>query len=343
MKLLIGVTNCHKAVYLDILSRKEPPNNSLCADYSRKTWIKDALAHDIDVRFFYGRYDDPPGTALIPRTDEVFLNCDDSYDGLVDKVTAMAAWAYENGYDYFMKVDIDSYVHIENLLSALEKDWGGWDYIGRGWGLGYILTRRVMKVVADTKQRLSWAEDSHVLRTLFSWGWRTPSNRVKLYGDGRFIFFPNMIDSDLPLYDKTFVVVNPMMPETMLILDETKSLQTIMPFPFVKEDLWVAGDDRVQHSKVHNAFCIKGEKFPIIFNDWVKLTPHERQPYLDWTEIINACAETDQVKAGPTFEQWMGPIKDRKIIQNWARKVVCDANCRIQQASILFKSNLGGV
>jgi hypothetical protein len=336
-RILIGITACHKAVYSEVLSRKEPPNNSLCAAYSRKTWMKDAAALGVDVKFFFGR-----GGTREPLEDEIFLDCDDSYDGLVEKVRHMCEWAYAHGYDFLMKTDIDSYIHVANLLKS---EFFEWDYAGRGWGLGYLLSRKAMRIVASAGQRLSWAEDSHVLRTLFSWGWNTstPENTLKLYGDGRFVFLPNVLDSELPLYDKEFVVVNPMMPESMLILDETKNLQEIMPFAFVKEDLWVAGEERIQHSRVLNAFCIKGEEFPVKYDDWVKLTAYERQPYLDWVEIINACAETNQVAKGPTFKQWLGPIEHRSTIQTWARKVIRDSQARMQQASALFKANLGGV
>ena len=71
MRILIGVTNCHAAVYPEVLSRKEPPNNSLCVKAARETWIKDATRAGIDVKFFFGRYNDPPGTALVPQDDEV--------------------------------------------------------------------------------------------------------------------------------------------------------------------------------------------------------------------------------------------------------------------------------
>jgi len=128
MKMLIGVTNCHQAVYPAALVRSEPPNNAHCQEASRATWMQDANEADIDVKFFFGR-----GATRTAEADEVFLDVDDSYDGLIDKVRGMCDWAYNQGYDFFMKIDIDSYVHIKNLLASEFRDW---DYTGRGWGLG---------------------------------------------------------------------------------------------------------------------------------------------------------------------------------------------------------------
>ena len=153
MRMLIGVTNCHKAIYPAALVREEPPNNAHCQEVSRITWIPDAQKVGIEVKFFFGR-----GGTREPEADEVFLNADDTYDGLIDKVRAMCAWAYDQGYDFLMKADIDSYVNVPNLLVSEFRDW---DYTGRGWGLGYILSRKAMKLIADTKLQPNYAEASY--------------------------------------------------------------------------------------------------------------------------------------------------------------------------------------
>jgi hypothetical protein len=333
-KLLIAVTNCHSAVYPPELSRKEPPNNSLCVKSARNTWIKDATRAGIDVKFFFGRYNGPPGTALIPKDDEIFLDCDDSYDGLVDKVTAMAKWAYDQGYDYFMKVDVDSYVHVQNLLK--ETEFFKWDYVGRGWGLGYLLSRHGMRVIIESRQKRSWAEDSHVLRTIFAYG-QKPGNKISMYGDGRFVFLPNLRDEDLPLYDKSFIAVNPMTPESMYILNEYQSLEALMPFSFAKEDLWTVGEDRVQHCSVHNAFSIRGEKIPFTYEEWIELTPYERQPFLDWMQVVFACLETDSMSDCLSFAQWMSPVDYRRELLDACIKINVEAANKIRQASKNFK------
>lgn len=337
MRILIGVVSCHKAVYPDVLSRKEPPNNAPCQNASRATWMKEATELGVDVRFFYGRYNDPIGTALVPKEDEVFLDCDDSYDGLVDKVTAMCKYAYDRDYDFLLKVDIDTYVHVSNLLKS---EFFEWDYAGRGWGLGYLLSRKAMKVVAEATQRRSWAEDSHVLRTLFAWGGEPNANHaIRLYGDGRYVFLPNMSVDDIPLLDKDFIAVNPMTPERMFTLDKTHSLYALVPIKFAVEDLWTAFPDRVQHSHVLNAFSIAGIKFPSTYDEWLLRGPYERQPYLDWTDLVNACLETNQMAHCPSFADWMLPIEERKKIMEWAKAINFAAAAKMEALSKLLKDS----
>lgn len=335
MRLLIGVTNCHKAIYPEILNRAEPPTNASCADAARATWIETANQSSVDVKFFYGR---PPAGTLTRRNfwDEVFLDVDDSYDGLTEKVTAMVAWAWEHGYDYFMKVDVDSYVNIPKLLAS---EFFEWDYAGRGWGLGYLLSRRAMQIVMQEKQVRSWAEDSHVLRTLFAWGDKHPDlfNPIKLYGDGRFVFLPNLLKVDVPLYDREFIAVNPMTPERMHILHETGQLSKLLPLHFTKEDLWTDGPDRIEHCSANNAFAVTRTKMPYDYNAWTKLTPYERQPFLDWSQIVFACLETDQMGKCPTFETWMGPLDYRKELMRWALDVNLASCARIKKASQHFR------
>jgi hypothetical protein len=339
MRILIGVTVCHKAVYPEVLNREEPPNNALCHEAARKTWVKEALAMGIDVKFFYGRQ--PAGASRAPGPDEVFLNADDTYDGLVDKVTHMVEWAYDHGYDYVMKVDIDSYVHVRNFLKTMYGEWDGWDYIGRGWGLGYVLSRRAMRIVIKETQQRSWAEDSHVLRSVF---WHAdkhgdPNDKVKLYSDGRFCFLPNLVDDDLELYDKEFIVLNPMTPEGMKQVQQTQSLKSLLPFTFSLEDLWTVGDDRIMHCSVHNAFTIFGSKMPFDYNEWCALSGYEKQPFLDWMAVVFACLETEQMKDCPSFKQWMGVIEGRKAILKWAHQVNVDACGKMQAASRQFKKD----
>ena len=340
MKILIGITHCHAAVYPEVLSRKEPPNNSLCVKAARETWIKDAVNAGIDVKFFFGRYNDPPGTALVPQDDEVFLDCDDSYDGLVEKVTAMSAWAYNHGYDYFMKVDVDSYVHVQNLLKAM-AEFSKWDYIGRGWGLGYLLSRNAMQIIMHERQRRSWAEDSHVLRSLFAYA--NKGNKVSMYGDGRFVFLPNLLAKDVPLYDTAFIVTNPMTPEGMQILHEYASIEALMPLSFSKEDLWTAGADRVEHSIVHNAFSIYGATIPWTYDEWVELSAYERQPAKDWSQITFASLDADAMADCPSFQSWLGYVPNRRQLLDICRAKNVESNKKFADASKHFKNqHLGG-
>lgn len=336
MKLLVGVTNCHKAMYPEALSRKEPPNNSLCVKAARETWIKDATNAGIDVKFFFGE-----GGTRTPEPDEVFMPfVPDDYDGLVNKVTAMASWAYWHGYDYLVKVDVDSYVHVQNLLKAM-AEFSKWDYAGRGWGLGYVLSRKAMEVVMHERQKRSWAEDSHVLRSLFAYG--NKGNKITMYGDGRFVFLPNLLNKDVPLYDTAFIVANPMTPEGMYILNEYQSLEALMPLSFSKEDLWTAGDDRVEHSIIHNAFSIYGSTVPWTYDEWVTLSQYERQPAKDWSQVVFAALDADAMSDCPSFTAWLGVVPDRRILLDTCRARNVESNKRFAEVSRHFKDqHLGG-
>ena len=327
-KILIGVVSCHQAVYPDVLSRIEPPSNAPCLAAARATWAKEAISLGVDVKFFFGR-----GAARESLQDEVFLDCDDSYDGLVDKVTAMCKYADDADYDFLLKVDIDSYVNVPNLLKS---EFFEWDYAGRGWGLGYLLSRKAIKIVAAATQRRSWAEDSHVLRTLFAYG-AQPNHKIRLYGDGRYVFLPNMSVDEIPLLDTEFIAVNPMTPERMAILDKTHSLYALVPITFAIEDLWTAFPDRVQHSHVLNAFSIHGSKFPLTYEEWRVCNSYDRQPYLDWTDLVNACLETNQMASCPSFQTWMQPLEWRGGIMEWARGINAAASKRLETLSKLFK------
>ena len=312
MKILIGITACHSAIYPDAMERATPPNNALCPDASRATWIKDAVAAGVDVRFFYGR-----GATRPPLSDEVFLDVDDSYEGLIEKVTAMYRWAINQNYDFVLKIDVDSFVHVENFLASEFREW---DYTGRGWGLGYILSKLAMRVVTETKfKKLSWAEDSHVLRALLLWGNKSPENKIRLYGDGRYVFLPNLVEPELALYAKNFIVANPMNPHSMKRLHSTGSLRSILPLQLSQADLWTMPPERISHGKLLGACAIVGCPSPVTFGAWQQLTAYQRQPYVDWISVVNACVETDKVESCPSLELWMGPLEGRKEILKWAR------------------------
>ena len=272
-RILIGVTCCHKSVYPEALARQEPGGNQGCVQAARETWVKDAKAAGIEVRFFYGRQ--PDGPTLRPGLFERFLNCDDSYNGLIDKVSEMCGYALIRKYDYLLKVDVDSYVNVPNFLNSEFRDW---DYTGRGWGLGYVLSRKAMEIVASETQRRSWAEDAHAMRSLFAWGNKSVDNKIKLYGDGRYTFVVNLLQEELELLDTAFIVANPNTPETMHKLHETGRLSSTLPRRFTDEDLWTIGLLRVEHASVFNAFFIRREECPYDYNAWAGLPAYDRQP-----------------------------------------------------------------
>jgi hypothetical protein len=334
MKILVGITCCHQARYPEALSRNEPEGNSACVQASRETWIKTATDAGVDVRFFYGE-----GATREPLPDEVFLNVGDDYDHLIEKVRGMCQWAHEQGYDFMMKADADSFINIKNFLASEFREW---DYTGRGWGLGYVLSKKAMERVAAETQRRSWAEDAHAMRTLFAWGNASPDNKIKLYGDGRYVFAVNLTPLDVDLLDTAFIVCNPMTAATMHTLHKTGRLSSIVPMQFTSNDLWTAGVDRPEHASVFNAYFIRGEECPHTYDQWIQLSQYDRQPYKDWRDLVMACLETEQLADCPSFEQWMQPIEGRKAIQEWAKSVNTAIADKLKQQSERLKDGMEG-
>src|ERR1700675_8735 len=137
-KALLSLVSCH--------SRPE------FSDAIRKTWAP-LVPSTADLKFFLGR-----GATREPREDEVFLDCDDSYHGLPNKVQEIVRWAYDHGYDFVLKCDDDVVVKPKELLAS------GFDHsdftgcvepsckpgeIRTPWGFCYWLSRRAMKLVLD--------------------------------------------------------------------------------------------------------------------------------------------------------------------------------------------------
>lgn len=199
MKILIAVMTCHKYANR--------------AQVQRNTWVRWAAAHGIDVRFFVGEcllgeYDHPADTVHL-------MDVPDDYIAFPRKVRAMFQWAYNEGYDAVLKTDDDTLVLPQNFKLLLTNPPG--DYYGRlrgpsgtyidpdpkgitrglptGFqlygpmeqsfcsGLGYVLSRRAMKVIAEAAQPIDWAEDRWVGQQLYSKGIKpTDCNRFMLYG-----------------------------------------------------------------------------------------------------------------------------------------------------------------
>lgn len=86
------------------------------------------------------------------------LGCDDSYEGLPEKVKSLCAYALENGYDWLLKIDDDTMLFPQRLVVPTSGD-----YIGRVRGAltrlsgypgsycsggAYWLSRRAMEIIA---------------------------------------------------------------------------------------------------------------------------------------------------------------------------------------------------
>jgi hypothetical protein len=113
----------------------------------RETWVP--LVKNADVRFFLGR-----GAPRVTMNDEVILDCDDSYQGLPDKVKAVIKWAFDNSYIYMLKCDDDVVLKPKDLLAS---DFNKYDFSGHEcapknqtpWGFNYWLSRKAMEIMRD--------------------------------------------------------------------------------------------------------------------------------------------------------------------------------------------------
>lgn len=173
MKILIAVITCH--------------HMRARANAQRETWVPDV--HGADVRFFLGRPAsispaERPATSIqphpvVPAADEIFLDVPDDYKGLPAKVQAMWKWAHDNGYEFGLKLDDDVYLQPGRALaSGFEKH----DYVGRlrgasgiypapyASGFSYWLSRKAMKIIADTSLNGDVAEDRFVGNALHAKG-----------------------------------------------------------------------------------------------------------------------------------------------------------------------------
>jgi hypothetical protein len=178
VKLLIAVVSCYK-----YMSR---------AYVQRATWVRDAAAVGVDVRFFVGQLEqsEPPSDGPYVGPDMVQLNVPDDYQNVRRKVQAMLIWATREGYDFILKTDDDCIVMPKNWVDSLDSKY---NYVGRvrgpsgqyvdpdpngitrnlatGWklygskevsfcsGYGYTLTGDAALEVAYAPDNGDWAED----------------------------------------------------------------------------------------------------------------------------------------------------------------------------------------
>jgi hypothetical protein len=151
MRLLVGVTTCHRYEYLD-KGNKEHPNgvNTKRVQAIRETWAKKNAG--LDIRYFYGR-----GGCRLEGPNEVFLNVPDDYYHLPEKMQGVFRWALDRGYDGLLKCDDDVFV---NLAAFLQSDYQDHDYIGHvidngGYryicGFAYFVSKKSMEIYAAEK------------------------------------------------------------------------------------------------------------------------------------------------------------------------------------------------
>lgn len=134
-KTLIAIVNAH--------SRQN------YQEAQRATWLP-SIPPGLDYKFFRGR-----GANREPYVDEVFLDVDDGYMGLPEKVQAIMRWSSEHGYEFTLKLDDDTLLHPDRfLISGYDlHDFVG-NIIGDGgqivvpWGFAWSLSRMSMDIVA---------------------------------------------------------------------------------------------------------------------------------------------------------------------------------------------------
>ena len=178
VKILIAVPACHKLNYGAWESEESPAFNKATAwqgkaygkdihisgenpriQAVRDTWWNNNHPN-ITKKFFYGTV---PGFKYQPLDDEVVLPVPDDYAHLPKKTMAICKWSLQNGFDYILKVDDDTYVYPDR--AAVEVQSQSIDFAGHinggacSGGCGYYLSRRAMEAVVRNPINSHWAED----------------------------------------------------------------------------------------------------------------------------------------------------------------------------------------
>ena len=142
MKLLMLVWGCKR----DRLNGRIGVN--------RATWIKE-WGDLIDYKIVLGRGND------IPLADELVVDEDDGYMGIIYKQRAAYRWALERGYDHVFIGANDIYRVVPLILaSGFEQH----DYVGRGCeagyagGPGYILSRKAIEAILSVPITADYAD-----------------------------------------------------------------------------------------------------------------------------------------------------------------------------------------
>lgn len=105
--LLIGIVSCQK--------------NILLHHHLRQTWLSQMRPDIVKHLFIIGR----PGQPDHVKGSELYLDCDDSYEKLPQKVIRFLKYANKNlNFDYLLKCDDDSYVSqgVEDIPNKYPGD-----------------------------------------------------------------------------------------------------------------------------------------------------------------------------------------------------------------------------
>ena len=182
MKVLLSIFSCHKYDYVDpngLLKDWFTRPNVDRVSALRDTWLKDVT---VDYKIFYGR-----GAKRPSLPDEVFLDAPDDYYHSSQKLKALAAYALNQGYQYTLKIDDDTWVYWNRLdLNPTA------DYIGGGVntnfapGCAYWMSARLMQALIASPC-FRWQEDGWV-------GEVAERNRIPFTRDPRYYIAPSTKD-----------------------------------------------------------------------------------------------------------------------------------------------------
>jgi galactosyltransferase len=170
----------------------------------RESW---ATQSSIPVLWFVGN-----GETV--TDDVIHLDCDDTYNKLIDKTRAMVKYVLDNDYDYAFFTDTDTFICVDKLLaSGFEAhDYIGWcrgrDY-AQG-GSGYWLSRKAMTALIDdtTPTTHTIWEDMHVGHVLARHG-------ITPHHDERYLVGPANVHMDWPTKGNAIITLHKLTVETM--------------------------------------------------------------------------------------------------------------------------------
>ncbi len=156
MKHLLALITCH--------------TRQAYANAQRETWIP-RIPAGLDYRFFLGPSDNTP------RSDEVFLDCDDSYRGLPSKVRAVCRWAYDHNYDILTKLDDDVILKPIEFFNSLRNphEFSGHINFDNAsvkipWGFCYSLSKRSIEIMKDAPLPPDFNDEAWCAHTLAAHG-----------------------------------------------------------------------------------------------------------------------------------------------------------------------------
>ena len=169
-------------------------------DAIRSTWLP-LVPEGTRVVFFSGRGIEARTGPT--HTDEVFLDCDDSYQGLPEKVQCIVKWALDNGYDHVLKLDDDV---VLNPTALLESGYDQNPYVGVDGhrpcpparlfsiasGFAYWMDKQCMELVAKATLPPNNYDEGWVASVLYEHG-------IVLHADQRYYI---SVCRNLPSIDK---------------------------------------------------------------------------------------------------------------------------------------------